>query len=147
MKSVKIFKLNPEGIIPDYAHRGDAGMDLYSIEDTVIPSGKYKIVKTGIAIEIPKGFEAQIRSKSGIAVKNGVFVLNSPGTIDECYRGELGVILCNLGERDYFIKKGEKIAQMVFNKVEYLSPVEVNKLSSTERGEGGFGSTGLKKKA
>lgn len=147
MKTIKILKVNSEAIIPDYAHKGDAGMDLYSVEDTIIPSGKYKIVKTGIAIEMPKGLEAQIRSKSGISAKNGVFVLNSPGTIDECYRGELGVILCNLGEKDYTIKKGEKIAQMVFNKVEYLTAIEVDKLSSTKRGKGGFGSTGLKKKA
>lgn len=146
MKQIKIMKCDPKAILPDYVHSGDAGMDLYSTENVVIPCGKHTLVKTGICIELPHGYEAQIRSKSGIALKNGVFCLNSPGTIDECYRGEICVILCNLGEKEYVINVGDKIAQMVFNKVEYFALCETNNLSPTDRGDAGFGSTGLKKK-
>ena len=144
-KIVKFKKLNPDAIIPDYAHDGDAGMDLYSIKDEVIEPLSWKLVPTGLACELPRGTEGQVRSKSGIALKNGVFVLNSPGTVDENYRGEIGVILYNLNTKNSFeIKKGQKIAQYVIANVEYVDTVEImEELSSTNRGEGGFGSSGL----
>ena len=145
-KVVKFKKLNPDAILPDYAHVGDAGMDLYSVEDLVIEPFTWKLVKTGLACELPQGTEGQVRSKSGIALKNGVFVLNTPGTVDENYRGEIGVILYNLNTKEPFvIKKGQKIAQYVIANVEYVDTIEVEVLDETDRGEGGFGSTGLGK--
>ncbi|MBE7074923.1 MAG: dUTP diphosphatase [Clostridiales bacterium] len=145
-KVVKFKKLNPDAIIPDYAHEGDAGMDLYSVIDATIEPLTWKLIPTGLACELPEGTEGQVRSKSGIALKNGVFVLNTPGTVDENYRGEIGVILYNLNTKEPFvIKKGQKIAQYVINAVEYVDTVEIQELSSTDRGEGGFGSTGLGK--
>ena len=143
-KVVKFKKLNPDAILPDYAHIGDAGMDLYSIEDLTIEPLTWQLVHTGLACELPVGTEGQVRSKSGIALKNGVFVLNTPGTVDENYRGEIGVILYNLNTKEPFvIKKGQKIAQYVIANVEYVDTIEVAELDSTDRGEGGFGSTGL----
>ena len=145
-KVVKFKKLVEDAIIPDYAHDGDAGMDLYSVCDEVIEPFTWKLVKTGLSCELPEGTEAQVRSKSGIAFKNGVFVLNSPGTVDENYRGEIGVILYNLNAKENFvIKKGQKIAQLVIANVEYVETMEVSEISDSNRGEGGFGSTGLGK--
>lgn len=145
-KVVKFKKLNPDAIIPDYAHAGDAGMDLYSVQDDVIEPLTWKLIPTGLACILPEGTEGQVRSKSGIALKNGVFVLNTPGTVDENYRGEIGVVLYNLNTKEPFvIKKGQKIAQYVINAIEYVDTVEVRELDSTCRGEGGFGSTGLGK--
>jgi len=144
-KIVKFKKLNPDAIIPDYAHEGDAGMDLYSIQNDTIAPLSWKLIPTGLACELPSGTEGQVRSKSGIALKNGVFVLNTPGTVDENYRGEIGVILYNLNTTTPFeVKKGQKIAQYVINQVEYVETVEIaEELSSTDRGAGGFGSSGL----
>ena len=146
-KTVKFKKLNPDAIIPDYAHEGDAGMDLYSIKDEIIDPLSWKLIPTGLACELPEGTEGQVRSKSGIALKNGVFVLNSPGTVDENYRGEIGVILYNLNTTTPFeIKKGQKIAQYVIANVEYVNTIEITEdLSQTDRGDGGFGSSGLGK--
>lgn len=146
-KIVKFKKLNSDAIIPDYAHKGDAGMDLYSIQDEIIEPLSWKLIPTGLACELPEGTEGQVRSKSGIALKNGVFVLNSPGTVDENYRGEIGVILYNLNTNKAFeIKKGQKIAQYVIANVEYVDTIEITEeLSTTDRGEGGFGSSGLGK--
>lgn len=145
-KIVKFKKLNKDAIIPDYAHAGDAGMDLYSIQDDIIEPFSWKLIPTGLACELPKGTEGQVRSKSGIALKNGVFVLNTPGTVDENYRGEIGVVLYNLNPKEPFvIKKGQKIAQYVINSIEYVDTIEVEQLDETSRGEGGFGSTGLGK--
>lgn len=145
-KIVKFKKLNPDAIIPDYAHMGDAGMDLYSVQDDIIEPLTWKLIPTGLACELPEGTEGQVRSKSGIALKNGVFVLNTPGTVDENYRGEIGVVLYNLNTREPFvIKKGQKIAQYVINAIEYVDTLEVEELDETSRGEGGFGSTGLGK--
>mgnify|MGYP002521115874 FL=1 len=139
-KVVKFKKLDPDAILPDYAHDGDAGMDLYSIKEEIIEPLSWKLIPTGLACELPENTEGQVRSKSGIALKNGVFVLNSPGTVDENYRGEIGVILYNLNTKEPFlIKKGQKIAQ-------YVETVEIQELSNTDRGQGGFGSTGLSKK-
>ena len=145
-KVVKFKKLNKDAIIPDYAHKGDAGMDLYSIKDDIIEPLTCKLIPTGLACELPEGTEGQVRSKSGIALKNGVFVLNTPGTVDENYRGEIGVVLYNLNTKEQFvIKKGQKIAQYVINAIEYVDTIEVEELDTTDRGEGGFGSTGLGK--
>ena len=139
---LKIKKLSEDAIIPSYAKPGDAGMDLYSIEDAEISPGRRQIIKTGIAIELPENMEAQIRPRSGLAVKSGLTVLNSPGTIDTGFRGEIGVIIVNLGEKKVFISKGDRIAQMVINKFERMKIEEVEDISETERGKNGFGSTG-----
>ena len=145
MKTVKFKKINPDAIIPDYAHTGDAGMDLYSVEDTILEPMEWKKINTGLIMELPKGTEGQVRSKSGIAYNYGVFVLNSPGTVDENYRGEIGVVLYNLNKTPFVIKKGQKIAQLVINKVCYCKTKQIETLTSSQRGEGGFGSTGLGK--
>ena len=146
-KVVKFKRLVEDAIIPDYAHDGDAGMDLYAIKDDVIEPFSWKLIPTGLSVELPEATELQVRSKSGIAFKNGVFVLNSPGTVDENYRGEIGVILYNLNSKESFvIKKGQKIAQAVIANVEYVETVEVEEiLENTSRGCGGFGSSGLEK--
>jgi len=140
---LKVKKINPEARIPAYAHEGDSGLDLYSVEETVIEPGERKTVKTGLQISMPKGFEAQVRPKSGLASKFGVTVLNTPGTIDSGYRGEIMVIMANLGKETYKVEKGKKIAQMVIAKVEEAEIEETNSLEDSSRKEGGFGSTGL----
>jgi len=117
-------------------------MDVYSIEETVIKSGETKLIKTGIAIELPKMTEAQIRPRSGLALKHSVTVLNTPGTIDEGYRGEIGVILINHGDTDFHVEKHMRIAQMVVKPIYTIDVVEIEELSDTVRGEGGFGSSG-----
>lgn len=142
----KVKKLHEDAILPQYASANDSGADLFAIEKYVVPAGERIIAKTGLAIELPISYEAQIRSKSGIALKAGVMVLNSPGTVDEGYRGEVGVILYNTSKIPYVIEKGDKIAQMVIVPVEQSEFQEVDELSDTSRGQGGFGSTGLKAK-
>ncbi|MBU0628208.1 MAG: dUTP diphosphatase [Nanoarchaeota archaeon] len=144
MINIKIKKLKETAIIPKYAHEGDAGVDLYSTEDYILNPGERVLVSTGIAISIPEGYEAQVRPKSGLALKHGISIVNTPGTIDCKYRGEIGIITINLGKEDYKIEKGHKIAQMVFNKIEEADFEEVKELDNTKRGEGGFGSTGHK---
>lgn len=141
---VEIMKLNKDLPTPKYAHHGDAGMDMFSAIDYILQPGEWKIIPTGFKIAIPYGFEAQVRPRSGLAAKFGVTVVNSPGTIDHEYRGEMGVILINHGKEPFVIKKGERIAQLVFHKVEIVQLEEVESLSETKRGEGGFGSTGAK---
>jgi len=128
--------------MPRYAKEGDAGMDICAAEDVTLRAFCWGAVPTGIYMEIPEGYECQIRSRSGLAAKYGVFVLNSPGTIDSGYRGEVKVILKNDDHRPYEIEKGDRIAQMVFAPVTTASITEVTELSETERGEGGLGSTG-----
>lgn len=145
MQTIKFKKLDSEVNLPNYAHPEDAGMDIFSAEEKTIEAGKWALVKAGFSMELPTGFEAQVRSKSGLSLKSGIIVLNSPGTIDENYRGEVGVILMNVSQVDYKVEKNQKIAQMVINKVEHLKVEEVEELSSTDRGAGGFGSTGLNK--
>lgn len=142
---IKIQKINSEAIIPHYVHKGDAGMDLYSIEDAVLLAGERKLIGTGLKFEIPMGFELQVRPKSGLAANFGVTVLNTPGTVDCGYRGEVKVILFNSSKNDYQVKKGEKIAQAVIARYEEAEIEEASELSETSRGDGGFGSTGLKK--
>lgn len=140
---IAVQKLHPEVKMPGYAHEGDAGLDLYSTIDHVLNPGERVLVPTGLKMAIPHGYEGQVRPKSGLALKHGITVLNTPGTVDAPYRGEVGVILINLHPRaSYQIKKGEKVAQMVFNKVEYAAFTEAAELTDTTRGAGGFGSTG-----
>ena len=139
---IKIKKLNELAIIPTYARKGDAGMDLYSIEDYSLKPGERKLFPTGLAIEIPIGYELQLRPRSGLAYKHGISIVNSPGTIDSGYRGDVGIILINHGEKDFEIKIGDRIAQGILNKVEEVDFIEVENLSESERGEGGFGHSG-----
>lgn len=132
--------------LPHYSTIASAGMDLRANIDESISLKPLErtIVKTGIFIELPLGFEAQVRPRSGLAFKNGITVLNSPGTIDADYRGEVGVILVNLSAEDFIIEDGERIAQMVIAKHEQAQWIEVEALENSERGAGGFGSTGVK---
>lgn len=144
MNDIKILfkKTSKNAIIPTYAKHGDCCCDLYSIEDVTLTPGQRKLIDTGIAIELPQGFEAQIRPRSGNAWKRGVTVLNSPGTIDEGFRNSLKVILVNLGNDYFVIKKGDRIAQMKFSPVYTGHFIEVDELSESERSTGGIGSTG-----
>lgn len=144
MNDIKIFfkKTNKNAIIPTYAKEGDSCCDLYAIEDVTIVPGKRRLIDTGIAIELSRGFEAQIRPRSGNAWKHGVTVLNAPGTIDYGYRNSIKVMLINHGENYFVIKKGDRIAQMKFSPTYKGHFIEIDKLSDSERGIGGFGSTG-----
>lgn len=139
---VKIQKIHPQAKVPFYAHKGDAGLDLYSVDDVEIAPGDIKLVHTGIIMELPESTEAQVRPRSGLALKHGITVLNTPGTIDEGYRGEVGVILINHGKEAFHVEVGMKIAQMVIKPVFRCDVVEAESLSETSRGEGGFGSSG-----
>lgn len=132
--------------LPQYETSFSAGVDLRANLETsvVLKPFERQLIKTGLFLEIPEGFEAQVRPRSGLALKKGITVLNSPGTIDADYRGEVGVILINLSQEDFIIENGERIAQLVFAKVEQANWEKVEILSETERGEGGFGSTGVK---
>jgi len=132
--------------LPKYETTGSSGIDICAAlkKDITIKKGEYKLVPTGLIISLPKLFEAQIRPRSGLAFKNGITVLNSPGTIDSDYRGEIGVILINHGKKKFTIKHGMRIAQMIISKVSKISLGERKKLSKTIRGSGGFGSTGVK---
>ncbi|MCY6960259.1 dUTP diphosphatase [Clostridium brassicae] len=141
--NLKVQKTNKLAKLPEYAHIGDAGMDLYSVEDKIIQPGKTTLIHTGIKIELPKDTEAQIRPRSGLALKHSITVLNTPGTIDEGYRGEIGIILINHSKEDFKVEKGMRIAQMVIKPVLRVNVVEVERLTGTERGNGGFGSTGV----
>jgi dUTP pyrophosphatase len=132
--------------LPNYETIASAGMDLradLTAPITLVPLGRV-IVKTGLFIELPIGYEAQVRPRSGLAIKKGITVLNSPGTVDADYRGEIGVILVNLSNEDFVIENGERIAQLIIAKHERAEWIEVQELSETSRGEGGFGSTGVK---
>jgi dUTP pyrophosphatase len=122
-----------------------SGMDLYAAVDgeVVLKPGERKLIPTGFKMALPEGYEAQVRPRSGLAVKNGISVLNTPGTIDEDYRGEVGVILVNHGQEDFKVKRSDRIAQMVINKVEQADIEEVKSLSETHRSTGGFGHTGV----
>ena len=133
-----------EDLFPRKAHEDDAAFDLRSRVDAVIPSGKITLVPTGIFMELPVGYEAQVRPRSGLALKHGITVLNTPGTIDAGYRGEVGVILINAGENDFAIARGDRVAQMVVQKLANVQLVAAEQLSETARGAGGFGSTGVK---
>ena len=146
MIKILIKRLSKEASLPKYETSGSSGMDLAAnIEtDVIINPGKTAIIPTGLALSIPKGFEVQIRPRSGLAAKQKISVLNSPGTIDADYRGEIKVILINLGQELFKVEKGLRIAQMVVCPIVQATLKEVSNLSETERGKGGFGSTGAK---
>ena len=133
--------------IPKYETEGAAGLDLFAAtkEDKkiIIPPRKAEMIPTGIAISVPSGYEAQIRPRSGLAAKNGITVLNSPGTIDSDYRGEILVMLINHSNKDFEILRGMRIAQMVISKIEQFNLISVDELDATDRGKDGFGSTGI----
>jgi dUTP pyrophosphatase len=133
--------------LPKYETEGAAGLDLFAAtkEDTkiIIPPRKAEMIPTGIAISVPSGYEAQIRPRSGLAAKNGITVLNSPGTIDSDYRGEILVMLINHSNKDFEILRGMRIAQMVISKIEQFNLISVDDLDTTDRGKDGFGSTGI----
>lgn len=139
---LRLRKLHPDAIIPQYQHEGDAGMDLHALEAVAIAPHTTALIKTGLAAEIPTNTELQIRPRSGLALNHSLTVLNSPGTIDANYRGEIGVILINHGGETFQVKPGMRIAQMVMAPVIRAEIREVTKLSNTTRSTGGFGSTG-----
>ncbi len=130
--------------LPQYQTPDSAGMDLHAFldEEVVLKPMERKLIPTGIRMELPRGYEAQIRPRSGLAYKHGITVLNSPGTIDADYRGDVGVLLINLGQEDFVIRNGERIAQMVVAACEQIAWVPVENLEESERSAGGFGSTG-----
>ena len=140
---LSILRSDPSAQLPTYAHPGDAGMDVRSIEELTLPPGGRALVHTGLVFQLPPDAEAQVRPRSGLALKHGVTVLNAPGTIDAGYRGEVGVILVNLGQEPFKVEKGMKIAQVVVAPVVQADIVEVAEIDATERGAGGFGSTGV----
>ena len=132
--------------LPEYATIQSAGMDLraFITEPVILGVLDRALIPTGLYIEMPEGYEAQVRPRSGLAIKHGITVINSPGTIDADYTGEIGVILINLSNTPFTVEPGERIAQLVFSKYEQAEFIEVKELNETERGEGGFGHTGLK---
>ncbi|MBP5568939.1 MAG: dUTP diphosphatase [Treponema sp.] len=133
-------------VIPEYKTAGAAGADVYAYlpqGSVTIKSGKFAMIPTGVFYEIPMGYEIQVRPRSGLAFKNGITVLNSPGTIDSDYRGELKILLINFGEQDFTINNGDRIAQIIISSVVQAEFSAAESLSKTERGEGGFGSTGV----
>ena len=135
-------RIHPDAVLPSYAHPSDAGMDLRSVDTLALAPGQRALVHTGLVINLPPMYEAQVRPRSGLALKHGVTVLNTPGTIDSGYRGEIGVILINLGDGAFEIAKGDKIAQLVIAPVTQPEVVETDEVDDTDRGAGGFGSTG-----
>ena len=141
--TLRFRKVHPDAVLPSYAHPSDAGMDVRSVDDLTIAPGKRALVHTGLVMLLPPMYEAQVRPRSGLALKSGVMVLNTPGTIDSGYRGEVGVILANFGEADFQVKKGDKIAQIVIAPVTQPEIVETTEVDETDRGSGGFGSTGV----
>jgi len=140
---LKVKRVHAAARLPEYAHAGDAGLDVFSCTETVIEPGTSALIPTGISIQLPPMTEAQIRPRSGLALKHQITVLNTPGTIDEGYRGEVGVILINHGKTPFPITIGMKIAQMVVKPVLNVQVAEVQDLELTTRGEKGFGSTGV----
>ncbi len=141
--TVKVLRTDPAAQLPVYAHPGDAGMDVRSIEEVTLSPGARALIHTGLVLMLPPNAEAQVRPRSGLALKHGVTVLNTPGTIDAGYRGEVGVILINLGTEPFVVEKGMKIAQLVVSPVAQAEVVEVTSVDETDRGAGGFGSTGV----
>ena len=139
---LKIKRLSPAATVPARAHPGDAGLDLCAAVDLRIPPGETRLVGTGLAIELPSGTEAQIRPRSGLALKHSLTVLNTPGTIDEGYRGEVGIILINHGRTVFEVRRGMKVAQLVVKPTLAIEVVEADRLGESARATGGFGSTG-----
>lgn len=143
MTIVNFKKLTSTASVPEYKSLEAAGMDLKSDDDCEIEPGEFKLIKTGISIELPVGFEGQVRPRSGLAAKHGVTVLNTPGTIDSDYRGDVGVVLINHGKLPFAIKRGDRIAQLVIAQVSRAIMNEAVSLSTSDRGDAGFGSTGV----
>ncbi|MEW6196615.1 MAG: dUTP diphosphatase [Bacteroidota bacterium] len=146
---IKVHKISPDFSdipLPEYSTEGSSGLDLRAAveEDLIIEKGKFELVPTNLRVEIPFGYEIQVRPRSGLAAKYGIGVLNTPGTIDSDYRGEIKVILFNFGSQDFVIKRGDRIAQMVLSKVYKARFEETFDLEESKRGEGGFGHTGTK---
>jgi dUTP pyrophosphatase len=143
MTRIRIQRIHPSAVMPSYAHGSteDAGMDLHAVEETVLEPGTPRLVATGLTLEIPPGFEGQVRPRSGLALKHNITVPNAPGTIDPGYRGEVRVILLNQGAAPYTIHAGDRIAQLIIARYEAVE-WEEQALAGSERGEGGFGSSG-----
>ena len=144
--TVKVLKRKSDIPLPQYETPSSAGMDARAeiAEDVVIQPLKRKLIPTGLKVSIPPGYTLDVDSRSGLAVKNGIFVLNAPGIVDADYRGDIGVIVANLGEEPFTIKRGDRICQLLLRKVERVVWEEVDELDATHRGQGGFGSTGIK---
>lgn len=141
---LEIKRLNPDLPLPRYAHPGDAGLDLYAAEDALIAPGERVLVPTGIAVAIPEGYAGFVQPRSGLAIKQGLSLVNTPGLIDSHYRGEIKVIAINLDPRVAIaVARGDKIAQLVIQPIARVELTEVDELDETMRGEGGFGSTGI----
>lgn len=142
---MKLKIISKSGVLPKYETEGAAGFDIraYLKNDFILKSGKRALVPTGLFFQIPKGYEAQVRARSGLAIRNGIGLVNGIGTVDSDYRGEIKVPLINWSNEDFTIHNGDRIAQVVINKYEYVEFEITDKLSYTERGEGGFGHTGV----
>ena len=140
--TLKFKRIHPDAVLPAYAHPSDAGMDIRSVADMTVPARGRALVPTGLVVLLPPLYEAQVRPRSGLALKHGITVLNTPGTIDSGYRGEIGVILFNSSDVDFQIKKGERVAQVVIAPVTQPVIEEAQEIDETDRGAGGFGSTG-----
>jgi dUTP pyrophosphatase len=144
MIDIKIKLLDKSLPMPSYAHKTDAGIDLYSAVSCVLKPYERKLIPSGVKLSIPEGYAGFVLPRSGLAIKNGISLVNSPGLIDSGYRGEICIIIINLDkEMDFTIKKGDKICQLVIKKVEKANLIEVEDLDDSDRGEGGFGSTGI----
>ncbi|TLD87829.1 dUTP diphosphatase [Helicobacter sp. MIT 05-5294] len=142
MATLKIKKLIPNAVIPQYQSKEAAGFDLCASEGKLVKKGKWALIPTGLSFSFPKNYEVQLRPRSGLALKHGITLLNSPGTIDSDYRGEIKIIVINLGEEDFTINAGDRIAQAVLCKIKQAKIKIVKALDTTKRGESGFGSTG-----
>jgi dUTP pyrophosphatase len=143
MVDIKIKLLDKSIPMPAYAHKTDAGIDLCSTVSCVLKPYERKLIPSGIKLSIPKGYAGFVQPKSGLAIKNGISLVNSPGLIDSGYRGEICIVMINLDKQmDFTIKKGDKICQLVIKKIEHANFIEVEELDDSDRGEGGFGSTG-----
>ncbi|MBC7253039.1 MAG: dUTP diphosphatase [Actinobacteria bacterium] len=140
---LRIRRLRPDAELPSYAHPGDAGLDIRSAEEVILQPGERRLIGTGLAMALPEGYAAFLQPRSGLAARHGISIVNTPGLIDCHYRGEVKVVLVNLGQEPFQVKKGDRIAQMVIQRVERAEVLEVEELEDTARGEGGFGSTGI----
>lgn len=140
---VKVKRELENAIIPSYKHEGDSGFDLHSTESIHLEPGERKVISTGLSFEIPLGYELQVRSRSGLSSKYGIIVLNSPGTVDSCYRGIVSIPLMNVSKSTFKIETGDRIAQGIVTPVIQAEFVESDSLSDTSRGQSGFGSTGI----
>ncbi len=142
---IKIQKIHPNALIPKYQTEGSSGFDLHAVEEAMIKPHSVGLVKIGICLSLEVGYELQVRTRSGLALNHQVMVLNSPGTVDNDYRGEIKVILANLSDKDFKVQVGDRIAQGVVQKTYKAEFIECERLDETSRGSGGFGSTGVSK--